>query len=262
MVRIRFAFLKPGVTSTVQIPNFQYQAAQPLATVASAQTAQTADATVQTAHGPRQRLTLNSLTYYCGTAGPPHSAGSQAVVRAPAASGRRPKTLVATSPVANPTSPKTLGRQSPATSPVASRHFASRRSPVARCQRHFASNSPAAPSGVPEFGSCTAPSGVPEFGSRNSPANSSSTQQAAAPSSPPTRQAPSSPLMETREQVAGSLPPRVRCSLVSPAALRPTPAPASIRAATPSLSPSTTPPVDGTVSCIFLKISFMTISCT
>jgi hypothetical protein len=85
--------------STVQIPNFQYQAAQPLATVASAQTAQTADAGAQMAHGPKQRLTLNSLTYYCGTAGPPHSAGSQAVVRAPATSGRRPKTLVATSPV-------------------------------------------------------------------------------------------------------------------------------------------------------------------
>jgi hypothetical protein len=45
---------------------------------------------------------------------------------------------------------------------------------------------------------------------------------------------------------------RVRCSLVSPAALRPTPpAPASIRAATPPLSPSTTSPLDGTASLLF-----------
>jgi hypothetical protein len=67
---------------------------------------------------------------------------------------------------------------------------------------------------------------------------------------------------EQPEQVVGSLPPqvnsraqaqassaqqreRVRRSLVSPAALRPVPAPASFRAATP---PSTTSPSDGTVS--------------
>jgi hypothetical protein len=75
----------------------------------------------------------------------------------------------------------------------------------------------------------------------------------------------STPLMETNEQVVGSesLPPqaqaltsqqreRVQRSLVSPAALCPTPpAPASIRAATTLLSPSTTSPLDGTASLLF-----------
>jgi hypothetical protein len=61
--------------------------------------------------------------------------------------------------------------------------------------------------------------------------------------------------METREEVLGSPPPRqassaqqrerVRRSLVSPAALRPVPAPASFTAATP---PSTNSPSNGTVS--------------
>jgi hypothetical protein len=131
----------------------------------------------------------------------------------------------------------------PLPSPVATSPANSR--PLARLQCSTPTRPRARPTTV--LHSC----GVPTSGHRSPPR-----RQAAK------RQPPRSPLMETREEVLGSLPPRVnsraqaqassaqqrervRRSLVSPAALRHVPTPASYPAATP---PSTNSPSNGTVS--------------
>jgi hypothetical protein len=142
-----------------------------------------------------------------------------------------PPTSLATSPAAHFASRQPTTAAPTRQAPVLHAHAATRRGNAHAPPGHW-------PTAVPH--AC----GVPASGHRSPP-----DRQGAK------RQPPKSPLMETHEEVLGSLPPRqassaqqrerVRRSLVSPATLRPVPAPASFPAATP---PSTNSPSNGTVS--------------